>query len=44
VGHHSGVAARDVAAGSRGVAAGVGGPVSVAVQAADGLEESATAI
>jgi hypothetical protein len=33
VGHYSGVAARDVAAGPRGVVAGVGGPVSVAVQA-----------
>ncbi len=37
VGHQSGVAARDVAAGLKSVAASVGGPVSVAVQAADVL-------
>lgn len=44
MGHHSGVAAGDEAAGSRRVAAAEGGPVSVTVQAVDGLEESATEI
>jgi len=44
VGHQSGFAASDVAAESRDMLADTGGAVSVAVQAVDILEESATAI